>query len=225
MKQRLLRTELLLGKNSMNIINNSKVLIVGLGGVGGYTLEALARCGINHFTLVDSDKFDETNLNRQLLCTVETIGKYKTQAAKERIALIDKEIEVFTKEVFITPDNIKSIFDRRYDIVIDAIDSVDSKCALLSYCIENKIKVVSSMGAGFKTDPTKVRIDDISKTFSDPLAKKVRAVIKEGIPCVFSTEKPQKHEDKIIASIVTVTGSMGLALAQLAINTLLESDN
>lgn len=225
MQQRLLRTELILGKEKIEKLSNAKVLIIGLGGVGGYTLEALARSGVRNFTLVDSDRFDETNLNRQLLCTIDTIGKYKTIAAKERLLSIDKGIKIVTKEIFISSENINSIFQTKYDLVVDAIDSLDSKCSLIKYCVNNGIKVVSSMGAGFRTDPTKIKIDDISKTFGDPLAKKVRQQLSKdgittGVPCVFSSEKPIEHDYKTIASLVTVTGAMGLALAQLAINSL-----
>lgn len=225
MQQRLSRIEKLIGTENLMKLQNTHVLIVGLGGVGGYALEALARSGVMQFTLVDSDRFEQTNMNRQILCTANTVGMNKTDVAVNRIHEIDTNIKAEPINVFLDSNSINRVFNSKYDIVIDAIDSVESKICLLKHCIDERIPVVSSMGAGFRLNPTLIRTGDISETFGDPLAKTVRKKLSEygitnGIQCVFSTEKPQKKAENTIASSITVTGCFGFVLAQLAINTI-----
>ncbi len=227
-QQRLLRLEKLIGEKNIEKLQASTVMLVGLGGVGGTAFEALLRSGIGHFILIDSESFDETNLNRQILCTRATIGKLKTEVAKERAMSIDENIIVETFPVFADETNILSLLDKNPSVVVDAIDSVPSKVFLLSSCVKREIPVVSSMGAGLRVDPTLVRISDIGQTFCDPLAKEVRRRLKEeeilsGIKCVFSTEKPKEKVGAIIASSCTVTSTFGNALAQAAIDTLLQN--
>lgn len=223
MLERLLRTQEVLGNDAINSLSKATVLIAGLGGVGGYTLEALARSGIMNFILVDSDKFETSNLNRQILATTETIGKAKTEVAKQRILQIDSNINVTTKTMFIDETNIDELLDLKPTLVVDAIDSVNSKCLLLANCKKKEIKVVSSMGAALRKDPTQIKIDDISKTYGCPLAKQVRTKLKEyqiydGIPCVFSPEQKIQTQDQTLGSLPTVVGCFGLTLAQLAID-------
>lgn len=219
---------MLIGEKNIERLINSTVMIAGLGGVGGTAFEALLRSGIGHFILIDSETFDETNLNRQILCTRDTIGKLKTEAAKERALSIDESVEVETFPTFIDEENILSFLDKKPDLVVDAIDSVPSKVFLLASCVKRGIPVVSSMGAGLRTNPTLLKIADIGDTFCDPLAKEVRKRLKEegierGIKCVFSTEKPKAPVNGLIASTCTVTSAFGNALAQAAIDTLLQN--
>lgn len=223
-KYSLTRTTDLLGEEAIYKLKTAKVLIAGLGGVGGFCLEALARSGVSSFVLIDADSFEESNLNRQLLCTDDNLNSLKTDAAEERVLEINPEAFVQKHPLFINESNI-DCFLNDIDIVVDAIDSINSKCYLLKRCIEKNIPVVSSMGAALRTDPTLVRTSDISRTSSDPLAKAVRQNLRKdgietGIQCVYSIEKPKEFNGKYLGSIVTVTGTFGLVLAQLAINQL-----
>ena len=220
------RTEAILGLNSVEKLKKASVLIAGLGGVGGYAMEGLARCGINTFILIDSDKFEETNLNRQLLCLKSDIGKNKVDIAKERILAINPDATVLTYNEFIDSSNIDRFLNMKPTVVVDAIDSIESKYFLLKRCVERNIPVVSSMGAALRKDPTAIRIADISKTSGDPLAKQVRTKLRQngitgGIACVYSTEIPVKTSDGTLGSLATVTGTFGLALAQLAVDTII----
>lgn len=227
-QQRLLRLEMLIGQENVERLQNSTVMIAGLGGVGGTAFEALLRSGIGHFILIDSERFDETNLNRQILCTKDTVGKLKVEAARERAQSIDGSVDVQTYPVFIDENNINSFLDLKPSLVVDAIDSVPSKVFLLASCVKRGIPVVSSMGAGLRLDPTALKIADISETFCDPLAKEVRKSlrlydIESGIKCVFSTEKPKAPVNGIIASCCTVTSAFGNALAQAGMDILLQN--
>lgn len=226
--QRLLRLQLLLGAEKTELIGKSRVMIVGIGGVGGTAFECLLRSGVGHFIIIDSDRFDETNLNRQILCTREFIGKAKTEAAAARALSIDPEVVTECFNTFLDEGNTDSFLDMNPTVVVDAIDSVKSKVHLLKRCVERGIPVVSSMGAGLRKDPTKLKTDDISRTFSDPLAKEVRKLlrdcgIEEGIRCVFSTEKPSRPVNALIASTCAVTSSFGNALAQAALDEITET--
>lgn len=219
-----IRTEEIIGKNTMTKLSNSRVLIAGLGGVGGFCLEALVRSGIRSFVLIDADTFEQSNLNRQLFCLSDNIGSCKTDAAESRAKMINPEVQITKHTLFLNEENIDG-FLNDIDLAVDAIDSVPSKCFLLKRCIEKKIPVVSSMGAALRRDPTLVRTSDISKTSSDPLAKTVRSILRKdgietGIQCVYSIEKPSAYNGKFLGSVVTVTGTFGLVLAQLAINQL-----
>ncbi len=214
------RAEAILGSEKLRKLANSHILIAGLGGVGGHCLETLARMGVRKFTVVDCDRFEASNMNRQLLCTQKTLGMLKTDAAVLRLRELDDSIEVKAFSVFIDSSNADALLDG-VDLVADAIDSIDSKCLLISRCIEKKIKIVSSMGAALRSDPTKVRTGDISDVYGCPLAKQVRKKLKdygitEGVPCVFSPEKTLPVTDGILGSLPSVTGTFGLVLAQLA---------
>ena len=221
MMENLIRTESLLGKQAMEKLSKAKVLIAGLGGVGGYCLEALARSGVNKFVLIDADKFEQSNLNRQMLCLYSDIGMLKVDKAEERVHLINPNAEIEKHAIFLNSENIDGFLDG-IDLVVDAIDSVESKCCLLNKCIEKKIDVVSSMGAALRVDPTLVRTADISKTTCDPLAKAVRKNVSSGVECVYSLEKPMPYNGEFLGSIATVTGTFGLVLAQLAINKIIK---
>ena len=221
--QWLSRSEILLGKDKTQKLENSHIAVFGLGGVGGLCTEALARTGVGKFTLVDADVFEESNLNRQAFSDIQTIGQFKTQVAKERILKINPGASITTFTVFADSSNIDSILKDRPDAVIDAIDSVSSKTFLLEYCLENNIKVFSSMGAALKTDPLKIKTADLMDTQVCPLAKIVRTSLTNdgfgrGILCVYSTEKSCKRENgEVLGSYAPVTGTFALVLADLVV--------
>ncbi len=187
------RTKLIVAESGINKLKNSCVMIFGVGGVGGMAVEMLARAGVGKLILVDFDKFDVTNLNRQILSHREVIGRAKVDVAKERIHAINPDADVIVHNTYFTPDDWDKIFTETPDFVIDAIDSVKSKVFLVHQCIRRKIKVISSMGAGNKLDASKVRIADISQTSNCGLARVVRKSLKnlgihKGLKVVFSPE-------------------------------------
>ena len=217
------RLELLIGDTNIDKIKNTNILLIGLGGVGGYVFESLVRSGINNITIVDKDVFDITNLNRQVLCTIDTIGKYKTDIAFLRGNSINKNINIskITKEL--TIDNINEINFKEYDYVIDACDTVSIKKEVIRICTKNNIKFISSMGTGNKLDPSKLCITDIRKTSYDPLAKILRKMVKDErikgyIPVVCSTEVPIKTNSKTIGSTSFVPSIAGLLITSYIIN-------
>ena len=196
--ERFSRTRFLLGDDGMNKLKNAHVAVFGLGGVGGYVVEALARSGVSQFTLVDHDKISLSNLNRQILATVETVGMEKAQAAKLRVKAINPGCEVTAICDFFGP-NTRHLFDfTKYDYVVDAIDTVTGKLSLVEACKEAGTPILCSMGAGNKLDPTAFRVADIYKTSVCPLARIMRKECrKRGIDklkVVYSTEDPIKAE-------------------------------
>ena len=188
------RTELLLGAPAMEKLKNSTVAVFGLGGVGGYVVEALARSGVGAFVLVDHDTISPTNLNRQILATHSTLGMDKTAVAKSRILDINPEAEVLVHKVFYGPDTAHLFDFSKYDYVVDAIDTVTGKLALITAAQAVGTPILSSMGTGNKLDPSKFQIADISKTSVCPLARVMRKeCAKRGIKhlkVLFSTEDP-----------------------------------
>ncbi|MDP8171697.1 tRNA cyclic N6-threonylcarbamoyladenosine(37) synthase TcdA [Pasteurella skyensis] len=181
-------------------LRQSHICVIGIGGVGSWAVEALARSGIGKITLIDMDDICVTNINRQIHALSGQIGNLKTEAMQERIKLINPECEVQIIDDFLTKDNLSDYLMRGYDYVIDAIDSVQTKAALIAYCKRNKIKLITTGGAGGQTDPTQIQIADLSKTIQDPLASKVRNILRKeynfstnpkrkfGVDCVFSTQ-------------------------------------
>ena len=168
------RSELLLGQEAMEKLENSHVAVFGVGGVGSYTVEALARCGVGEITLVDNDTVSLTNLNRQLIALHSTVGRLKTDVAKERLLDINPNIKVNSLATFFTPETSDSIDFSVFDYVVDAIDTVSGKIALVQICNNKNIPIISSMGTGNKLDPTKFEVTDIFKTSMCPLAKVMR---------------------------------------------------
>ena len=179
MSERYLRMEMLAGKDAMAALRNSRVAVFGIGGVGGYVVEALARCGVGTLDLIDHDTVDLTNINRQIIALDSTLGKAKVLAAKERIHDIDPEIKVNTFQCFFLPEESDKFDFAVYDYVVDAIDTVTAKIALIMKAKECGTPVISSMGTGNRMDPTKVRITDVYKTSGDPLAKIMRHELKK----------------------------------------------
>ena len=188
------RTELLLGSDGMDKLKSAKVAVFGLGGVGGYVVEALARSGIGALELIDHDTISITNINRQLLATRSTVGLSKAQAAADRVRDIDPDIKVTVRECFFGPDTAETFDFSEYSYVVDAIDTVTGKLALVQAAKAANVPIISSMGTGNKLDPTKFQIADITKTSVCPLARIMRKeCAKRGIKhlkVLFSTEDP-----------------------------------
>ena len=190
------RLEILIGKEKINKLKESSICVFGLGGVGGYVVEALVRSGIGKITLVDSDKISLTNLNRQIIATHETVGEYKTNEFEKRAKLINPNVEVVTKTVFASAENIDEIIPKDVTYIVDAIDTVTTKLALVEYAQKMNIKIISSMGTGNKLNPCMLEVSDISKTEVCPLAKVMRKELKnrgvKKLKVVYSKEVPIK---------------------------------
>lgn len=197
------RTELLIGKEGLDRLRNSRVIVFGVGGVGSFTVEALARAGVGEITLIDDDTVCLTNLNRQVHATYNTISQPKVDVMKERILSINRKCNVITHRVFVTPDNIEEIVPKDIDYVVDAIDTVTAKLALAEYCYKNGIRIMSSMGTGNKLDPTQFKVTDVFKTKVCPLAKVMRYELRkrgvEKLKVVYSEEVPRKPKaDEVV---------------------------
>lgn len=192
------RTERLIGKEAMEKLQQAKVAIFGIGGVGSFVVEGLVRAGVQHFILVDHDKVDITNLNRQIIATTKTIGKDKVEVAKERILEINPEAQVQIYKEFFMPDS-KGILDTSVDYIVDAIDTVTAKIELVVRANQLNIPIISSMGTGNKLDPTKFEVTDINKTSICPLAKVIRKELRtrgiKNLKVVYSKEEPIKPKE------------------------------
>jgi tRNA A37 threonylcarbamoyladenosine dehydratase len=190
------RTELLIGKEALEKLKHSKVAVLGIGGVGSFAAEALARSGVGSLVLVDDDTICLTNINRQIIADYNTINKNKVDVMKERILAINPKCKVTTHKTFITGKNIEDIIEDDVDYVVDAIDTVSTKIALAVWCGSKKIKLISSMGTGNKLDPTQFKITDIHKTKMCPLAKVMRRELRkrgvESLKVLYSPEEPIK---------------------------------
>ncbi|CAB1245093.1 ThiF family adenylyltransferase [Clostridium sp. MT-14] len=197
------RTELLIGTKALQKLRESTVVIFGLGGVGGFTLESLARSGIGHLVLVDDDTVCLTNINRQIQANFHTIGKYKVDVLKDRVLDINPNCRVETYRTFVKDDNINEIIPDNTDYVVDTVDTVSSKISLVLWCKSHNINVISCMGAGNKMDPTQFKISDIYDTKICPLAKVMRRELKKRgvreLKVLYSEEVPQKPKiDEVV---------------------------
>lgn len=188
------RTQLLLGKEAMEILKNSRVAVFGVGGVGGYVCESLVRSGVGHFDLIDDDKVCLTNLNRQIIATRKTVGKYKAEVMRERMLEINPDVDVVVRKCFFLPENKDEFPFEEYDYVVDAVDTVTAKIELVMVCQKLNIPIISSMGAGNKLDASAFKVADIYKTSMCPLAKVMRHELKKRgvkkLKVVYSEEKP-----------------------------------
>ena len=198
------RTELLFGKEAMDKLAGSKVAVFGIGGVGGYVCEALVRSGVGAFDLIDDDKVCLTNLNRQIIATRSTVGKYKTDVMRDRMLDINPNVEVEVHKCFFLPENADDFPWDSYDYVVDAVDTVTAKIALVMKCKEKNIPIISSMGAGNKLDASQFKVADIYKTKVCPLAKVMRRELKKRgvkkLKVVYSEEIPTRPiEDMAIS--------------------------
>lgn len=210
------RTELLLGREAMEKLAGSKVAVFGIGGVGGYVCEALVRSGVGAFDLIDDDKVCLTNLNRQIIATRKTVGKYKTEVMKERILEINPEADVTIHNCFFLPENASEFPFEEYDYVVDAVDTVTAKIELVMRAKEQNVPIISSMGAGNKLDGSQFRVADIYKTKVCPLAKVMRRELKKRgikeLKVVYSEEMPAVRGE-IPASVAFVPSVAGLIIA------------
>lgn len=201
------RTELLLGKEAMERLRGSRVAVFGIGGVGGYVCEALVRSGVGAFDLIDDDKVCLTNLNRQIIATRSTVGKYKTEVMKERMLDINPEVQVETHQCFFLPENANTFPFEEYDYVVDAVDTVTAKLELVMKCKEKNVPIISSMGAGNKLDASQFRVTDIYKTKVCPLAKVMRRELKKRgvkkLKVVYSEEQPIRPVEDMAISCRT----------------------
>jgi len=223
------RLELLVG-DKINDIHNKKVLVIGLGGVGSYVVEALIRSGIENITIVDNDTISLSNLNRQLMTYQSNIGKYKTDEIEKRILNINPNCKITKITDFINLDNINNLFSSDIDYVVDACDTITVKLELIRICKRKDIKLISCMGTGNKMDPTKLKIMDIRKTNYDPIAKKVRKMVKDErikgkVMVVCSDEIGYTKVTNIIPSNSFVPATAGLLCASFIINDIVGDKN
>ena len=211
------RTEIILGSENVERIKRASICVCGVGGVGSYVLEALARVGIGNICVIDKDIVDITNINRQLIALNSTIGENKVDAAVKRAKDINKDLKIEGIKESITFDNIDQLLSNKFDYVIDCVDNIEAKTAIIKYCWDNKIKCISSMGMGNKLNPLDIKVADIYKTEMDPLSKIMRKKLKEiGIrkqKVVYSVEKPKKNNTKTIGSVSFVPSAGGLVIA------------
>lgn len=234
MKEQFSRTEMLIGKESLEKLKNSRVALFGVGGVGGYVAEALARAGVGFIALIDNDSVSLSNINRQIIALSSTVGRPKTEVMRDRILDINSEAEVECINKFVLPDNIDEFDFSGYDYVIDAIDTVSGKIAIIEKAYGQGVPVISSMGTGNKLDPTKFQIADINKTSVCPLARVMRYELrKRGVKklkVLYSQEEPLKpqNEEKnetgraVPASISFVPSVAGLIIGAEVIKDLIK---
>lgn len=244
--ERFSRIKTLLGDERASWLAEKQVTVVGIGAVGGYAVEGLTRAGIKNLRLVDFDTVHLSNINRQIHALESTVGMIKVMAARDRVLDINPQCRVEPLSLFADPSSIDKILHPCPDLLIDAIDSLSSKIALLHSAWQQKIPTISSMGAALRTDPTLIRVDDLMETKKCPLARRLRKKLRqlgvgEGISCVYSMEdidfdygKPVPHSDKdcgsnrgrprrVLGSLPTLTGIFGLTLANTALYRLLET--
>lgn len=244
------RTALMVGDEGLERLQHARVSVVGLGAVGSFAVEALARSGIGMLNLFDFDVIHCTNLNRQLFATIHTMGQTKSQAAQERVLSINPECRVAATELFVNQESVDRAFDPVPDIIIDAIDSVNPKANVMQYAYEHAIPIISCMGAATRSDPSFIRVADISKTNNCPLSRFIRKRlgrrnIRKGIRCVFSCEPinrsvvsdetdlsdeelrvdlGQGRPRNTLGSYCSIPGIFGLIAAQEVINFLLNKE-
>ena len=220
------RLELLIGKDNLEKLAQKKVLVFGIGGVGGHCVEALARSGITQFTLVDKDVVEESNINRQLVASYQTLNHAKVDVMKERILSINPKAEVETRQMFYLPENENEFDFSKYDYVIDCVDTVTAKLSIIKKAKELSVPVISALGAGNKMNPTDLEVSDIFKTSVDPLAKVLRHELKKlgikSLKVVYSKETPIDVNGRTPGSNAFVPSSMGIIIASEVIKDLLK---
>ncbi len=214
--ERFIRTEKLIGTEKLSTLKNSSVLIFGVGGVGGYTVEALARCGVGKITVVDGDIVSKSNINRQIIASEQTVGKDKVEVIKERILSINPNCEVTAVKTFFLPENSDTVDFFSYDYIVDAVDTVTAKLEIIRKSREASVPVISCMGTGNKVDPTLFKIADIFETSVCPLCRVMRAELKkrgvDKLKVLYSTEK-RKTSERVPQSIAFCPSVAGLLIA------------
>lgn len=211
------RTELLLGNTAVNHLSQAHVAVFGVGGVGGYVCEALARSGLGSITIVDRDKVSRSNINRQIIALNSTVGRAKVDVMKDRLKDINPDIHIDAREMFFLPENADEFDFSQYDYVVDAVDTVTAKLTIIESAKAAGVPVISSMGAGNKLNPTEFKVADISKTSVCPLARVMRRELKQrnitDVKCVYSTEESIEHAGENIGSVAWVPSVAGLIIA------------
>lgn len=221
------RLEKLIGEDKLIDLSKKSVLILGVGGVGGYVAESLARSGIGTLILVDFDTIDESNINRQIIALDSTIGLKKVDVLEKRIKEINSDINVIKIDKFIDSENYTLLFDYDIDYFVDACDTVSTKKSVIKYCLDNDINFITSMGTGNKFDPSKLEIVDIRKTVNDPLARIIRKFVKDlktnkKVMVCTSSELPIKTGDRTPGSTAFVPSSAGLLIGSYIVRQFLE---
>ena len=221
------RFKLLIGEKSFDNISNKTILVVGVGGVGGYTVTSLARSGIENIIIIDFDTVDITNINRQIIAYHSTIGKKKVDVLSDMLLDINPNINVIKYDLFLDESNLLEIFDKhKIDYVVDACDAIKTKKAIIEYCLNKNIKFISSMGTGNKLDPTKLSVMDIRKTNNDPVARIMRKWVKDNkinkkIPVLCSSELPKKLGN-VVSSNSFVPSTAGLIITSYIIDDIIK---
>lgn len=216
-EDRFQRTRMLIGDEALARLQSAKILVFGVGGVGGYVCEALARAGVGRVDVVDKDVVDITNINRQIIATTDTVGLPKVEVCKARMESINPEIRCEAKQLFFLPETSEEFDFTKYDYIVDAVDNVTAKIEIICKAKEAGTPVISSMGTGNKLDPTAFRVADIEKTKVCPLAKVVRKELRNrgvrGVKVLYSEEEPRKSGNRTPASISFVPSAAGLIIA------------
>lgn len=224
MNNSLSRTVKLIGDKAVEKLISSNILVVGVGGVGGLACELLCRSGIGSMTIVDNDIIELSNLNRQLAATLNTLGQLKVNALSDRLLSINDKLNIRALPILFNEDSIPQVFDRHYDFVVDAIDSVNDKCTLIKYCFNNNINIISSMGSGNRFDIPSFQIMDLAKTHDDGLAKAVRTRLRHDniihSPCVCASTKAVSSNGEI-GSIAYYPSASSCVLSAYVINKLI----
>lgn len=216
------RLELLIGKESLEKIKTKNIVVLGLGGVGGYVVESLVRSGVERITIIDNDTIDISNINRQIIANLDSVGNKKIDEFEKRVLSINKNVKVRKIDSFIDESNIDDIFSEEIDYFIDACDTINTKKLVIKKCIEKDTKFITCLGTGKRMDPSKLMICDIRKTKYDPIARILRKFIKdsglkENVLCCYSAEEPIKKEGNVIPSSAFVPSSAGILIASFII--------
>lgn len=222
MDERFLRTSLVIGEDNIDRLSQSRVAVFGVGGVGGFVCEALARSGVGKLTLIDGDTVAKSNINRQIIALESTVGKHKSEVMKDRILDINPNAEIIALNIFLNSETVNTIDFTQFDYIVDAVDDIKAKVLLAKLADENKIPIIAAMGAGNKTDPTKFEVSDIFKTSVCPLARIMRHELKKAgikkLKVVYSKETPKNppyriEGEKTVGSLAFVPSVMGLIMA------------
>lgn len=222
MDERFIRTSLVIGEDNIDRLSQSRVAVFGVGGVGGFVCEALARSGVGKLTLIDGDTVAKSNINRQIIALQSTVGKHKAEVMKDRILDINPSAEAISLNIFLNSDTVSTIDFTQFDYIVDAVDDIKAKVLLAKLADENKIPIIAAMGAGNKTDPTKFEVSDIFRTSVCPLARIMRHELKKAgikkLKVVYSKETPKNPSYKIegektVGSLAFVPSVMGLIIA------------
>lgn len=222
MDERFIRTSLVIGEDNIDRLSQSRVAVFGVGGVGGFVCEALARSGVGKLVLIDGDTVAKSNINRQIIALESTVGKHKAEVMKDRILDINPNAEVEALNIFLNSETVSTIDFTQFDYIVDAVDDIKAKVLLAKIADENKIPIIAAMGAGNKTDPTKFEVSDIFKTSVCPLARIMRHELKKAgiknLKVVYSKETPKNppyriEGEKTVGSLAFVPSVMGLIMA------------